>query len=124
MVTGDAIFLGILAILALGLMVMGFAFKSQAVGFGAVFAWLLFAGASFLETAGGEDIFYITMFFGFGMVFVSVFESLAIRRGIEKSESEPEDSFSRFIAKQESYKEKQDRVNKAMGYDPDRKRRA
>lgn len=103
-----------LIVLALGLMIVGYAWKRQALVFGAVGGWMVLGVYSYTLSTAVWDIYFTLFFFCMGLVIVSALEAMYLR---EKPPEPPRDmdSLDEYNKSWDDYDNDMERYRRTIG---------
>jgi len=120
---GEFVILLALGLIAVILMVAAFCLKRQVLAIGSAFAWLVFAGAAYIESAGdATTAAYWIFWFGIAMAIAMSLEAVIVQRSAKKIREEE----TAIATLSKEYEHPADRIRREHGLPPSeaRKRQA
>jgi len=122
LIGGEFVILLALGLIAVILMVAAFCLKRQVLAIGSAFAWLVFAGAAYIESAGdATTAAYWIFWFGIAMSIAMALEAVLVQRSAKKIREEE----TAIATLSKEYEHPADRIRREHGLPPSeaRKRR-
>ena len=123
LIGGEFVILLALGLIAVILMVAAFCLKRQVLAIGSAFAWLVFAGAAYIESAGdATTAAYWIFWFGIAMAIAMSLEAVIVQRSAKKIREEE----TAIATLSKEYEHPADRIRREHGLPPSeaRKRQA
>jgi len=116
----DDMVLFALIFLPLALMALAWAFRKQAFAFAAVGGWIVLAVYAYTQSVATWDVYFGLFWVSIGFLIIVALEAMAL---VERPDKQPTNlelvggktSTDRYIEKQEAYRERQEKMNRALG---------